>query len=73
MTYNPPPITNPNYELFDPEVYPPPRGVPLQLINEGGTLKLGHWYDGALAWGYFPKIPKSVKERIAQKAQNDNL
>ena len=56
--------TNPLWELFDPAIHAPPRGVDLLLINNGGVLITGQWYEGALAWGYKPSIPQSVKERI---------
>ena len=29
-----------------------------------GVLIVGQWYDGALAWGYKPTIPQSVKDKI---------
>lgn len=57
-------LTEPVTELFDPLLKPAPRGTPLLLINEGGVLIKGQWYDGALAWGHFPKIPQSVKDRM---------
>lgn len=56
---------NHKWELFDPLVMEPPRGVQLLLINAGGVLILGPWHPGCLAWGYKPGIPKSVKERIS--------
>jgi hypothetical protein len=56
--------TNPTWELYDPEVLPAPRGKDLLLINEGGVLIRGTWYDGALAWGFAPRIPQSVKDRL---------
>lgn len=55
--------TNQSWELFDPKLHPPPKGKSLLLINEGGVLIIGTWYDGALAWGYNPTIPDSVKQR----------
>lgn len=55
--------TNEEWELFDPLVNPPPLGVSLLVITEGGVLIISNWYNGAIAWGYKPKIPKSVKER----------
>lgn len=54
-------------ELYDPAINPPPIGVNLLLINEGGCLIVGPWYDGAQAWGYKPRIPQSVKDRRAQE------
>lgn len=56
--------TNAEWELFDPLEYEPPRGVSLLLINEGGVLVIGQWYEGALAWGYKPGIPETVKKRM---------
>jgi hypothetical protein len=56
--------TNPTWELYDPEVRPAPRGKSLLLINEGGVLTRGTWYTGALAWGYKPTIPQTVKDRL---------
>jgi hypothetical protein len=53
--------TNKAWQLYDPAIYDAPRGVSLLLINNGGVLIIGQWYDGALAWGYKPTIPASVK------------
>lgn len=61
--------TNPEWELFDPVEQPPPKGVMLVLINEGGRLIEGFWYPGAQAWGYKPKIPASVKARARERLQ----
>lgn len=60
---------NPDWVLFDPTEHSPPKGVNLLLINEGGTLIVGPWYDGARAWGYKPRIPSSVKARQLQRLQ----
>ena len=62
--------TRQEWELFDPQISPPPRGVSLLLINEGGVLIVGQWYEGALAWGLKPRIPKTVKARIAQRKKS---
>ena len=56
--------TNGEWELFDPQIYEPPTGVNLLLVNEGGVLIQGPWYKGALAWGYKPVLPKSVKDKL---------
>lgn len=50
-------------ELFDPELVPPPYGQDLLLINPGGVLITGTWFEGCLAWGFFPKVPETVKRR----------
>jgi hypothetical protein len=57
--------TNKDWQLFDPKINPPPKDKSLLVINEGGVLIISMWYEGALAWGFKPKIPKSVKERLS--------
>lgn len=57
--------TAPVAELLDPLINPPPKGVTLLVINPGGVLIKSTWFDGAIAWGYLPKIPQSVKDRIS--------
>jgi len=65
--------TNQEWELFDPLEHPPPRGVSLLLINDGGVLIIGQWYEGAKAWGLKPKIPATVKARLTQKLQQSEI
>ena len=52
-------------ELFDPLIKPAPKGATLLIIQEGGVLIKSQWYEGAIAWGYLPKIPQTVKDRIS--------
>ena len=59
--------TAPVAELFDPEIHPPPRGTTLLVINQGGVLIKSTWFNGAMAWGYLPQIPQSVKNRHSPK------
>jgi len=59
--------TNSEWELFDPKLHKPPVGCSLLVINEGGVLVISPWYEGALAWGYKPGIPQSVKDRLIRK------
>jgi hypothetical protein len=61
--------TNDTWSLFDPLERAAPRGASLLLINEGGSLITGIWYDGCLAWGFKPKIPASVKARETAKLE----
>jgi hypothetical protein len=65
--------TNPRWVLFDPKEFPAPRGADLLLINEGGVLIRGQWYEGALAWGYKPVIPATVKARLTQKQKQSEV
>ena len=53
--------------LFDPFEVPPPRGVNLLVVTVGNVLTQSNWFDGALAWGYLPKVPQSVKDREMKK------
>lgn len=55
--------TNQDWELFDPEIHPPPKGRSLLLINKGGVLMVGQWDPNCIAWGYKPRIPQSVKDK----------
>ena len=57
-------------ELYDPLINPPPRGETLLVVNPGGVLHRSTWYDGAMAWGYMPKIPQSVKDRHNPKRKS---
>lgn len=57
--------TNKDWEMFDPLVVPPPSDADLLILNEGCTLKIGPWYEGALAWAYKPVVPQSVKDRLS--------
>ncbi len=58
-------------ELYDPELFPPPQSMPLILINPGGVLITGFWFKGCLAWGYYPKIPATVKARLGLNIFNE--
>ena len=55
-------------ELYfrDPELDPPPRGVNMLLLNEGGVLIVGQWSEGCLAWCPKPKVPKSLKDKLTR-------
>lgn len=61
--------TNGEWVLEDPLIKPAPKGVNLILVNEGGSLITGQWYEGAIAWGFRPKVPETVKARLTQKLQ----
>jgi hypothetical protein len=54
-------------ELYDPFLVTPPSGD-LLCINPGGVLIVGPWRVGYLAWGYKPRIPETVKNRIRESS-----
>ncbi len=59
-----------NELLFrDPEVDPPPRGVNMLMLNEGGVLIVGQWNNDCLAWCPKPKVPKALKEKLARRVK----
>lgn len=60
--------TNQAWEMNDPEVDPPPIGVTLLVLNEGGCLIASSWYEGAQAWCYKPSVPEAVKARMSLKS-----
>ena len=59
-------------ELFDPLTHTPPEGTMLLVVNPGGVLHKSTWYDGAIAWGYLPQIPMSVKLRHSPKGTHEH-
>jgi len=63
-------LTTHDLYFRDPEIYPPPKGVNMLLLNSGGVLIVGTWSDDCLAWCPKPKIPKSLKEKIRIKNVN---
>jgi hypothetical protein len=59
------PITTDELYFRDPDIDPPPRAASLLLLNPGGVLIVGNWTDDCLAWCPKPKIPQSVKNKMA--------
>ena len=58
--------TAPVVELFDAERVPPPKGITLLVLSRYGVLTKGLFQpDFHVAWAYLPKIPSSVRERMA--------
>lgn len=64
--------TNSEWMMFDPEVQPPPKGVTLLVLSEGGVLLKHPWYEGAIAWAYLPAVPQSVKDRNGKRNSESN-
>lgn len=52
--------------LLDAELHNPPTGAKkLLLLTKYGILTIGVFDpDSHVAWGYLPKIPQSVKDRL---------
>ncbi|MRN38583.1 hypothetical protein CRG49_002125 [Neisseria sp. N95_16] len=60
--------TSPLVELFDAVEHSPPKeATKLLVLSKYGILGLGSFDSNFhVAWGYLPKIPKSVKERMSE-------
>ena len=60
-------FTSTMVELFDAaEKMPPKEATKLLVLSRYGVLGLGSFDPNFhVAWGYLPKIPKSVKERMS--------
>ncbi len=56
--------TNPAWVLNDPYFDPPPLGVDLLIVTQGGIFTTGPWKGEYLAWGLRPVLPKTVKDRL---------
>ncbi len=55
---------------LDPETNPPPRGVKIQLLTEGGIAVYGEWRDqGYDAWAPCMQIPAELQMKIIRKRQ----
>jgi hypothetical protein len=53
--------------MRDPDLDPPPKGASVLLINPGGVLIVGNWTNDCFAWLPKPKIPQSVKNKMAMR------
>jgi len=55
--------------LLDAKLHNPPAGAKkLLLLTNYGILTIGTFDpDSHAAWGYLPKIPQSVKDRLRYK------
>lgn len=59
--------TAPVTELYDAELYPPPLAKKLIVYSKYGVTTAGVFQPGFhVAWGYCPKVPASVKERLSK-------
>ena len=53
---------------LDPETNPPPRGVKIQLLTEGGIAVYGEWRDqGYDAWAPCMQVPAALQVKIIEK------
>ncbi len=60
-----PQITTDQLYFRDPDIDPPPRAVSMLLLNPGGVLIVGPWTDDCLGWCPKPKVPASIKQKLA--------
>ena len=60
-------VTTDQLYFRDPDVEPPPRATSLLLLNPGGVLIVGIWTDDCLGWCPKPRIPHSIKNKMAGK------
>lgn len=60
-----PQITTDQLYFRDPDIDPPPRAVSMLLLNPGGVCVVGPWTDDCLGWCPKPRIPRSIKTKIA--------
>ena len=62
-------LTAPTVTLFDAEIHPPPKGAVLLILSKYNVLTKGTFQPGFhVAWGYLPKTPASVKQRMSMGA-----
>ncbi len=53
---------------LDPDTNPPPRGVKIQLLTEGGIAVYGEWRDkGFDAWAPCMQVPQALQQKIMEK------
>lgn len=61
-------LTTDQLYFRDPDEEPPPRGVNMLLLNEGGVLIIGQWADNCVGWCPKPRIPIALKEKLLRRA-----
>lgn len=62
-------LTTSDLMFRDPDIDPPPRGVNMLLLNQGGVLIVGTWSDDCWGWCPKPKVPQSIKEKMLKGKQ----
>lgn len=59
-------------QLFDAELYPPPKGHKKLIVYRDGLLDVRSFIHGwHEAWAYLPKAPESLKERKRIKSEQE--
>ena len=64
-------LTTDQLYFRDPDIDPPPRNVNMLLLNPGGVLIIGPWTDTCLGWCPKPKIPRSLKDKLAKHREKN--
>lgn len=62
-------LTTDQLYFRDPEVEPPPKGVSMLLLNPGGVLIVGNWSSDCLGWCPKPRIPQTLKDKLARRTK----
>lgn len=60
-------LTTDQLYFRDPDEEPPPKGVNMLLLNEGGVLIIGQWADICVGWCPKPRIPVALKEKLLRR------
>ena len=60
-------VTTDQLYFRDPDIDPPPRAVSMLLLNAGGVCIVGIWDDTCVGWCPKPRIPRSIKNKMAGK------
>lgn len=61
-------LTTDQLYFRDPDEEPPPRGVNMLLLNQGGVLIIGQWSADCVGWCPKPRIPKALKEKLTRRS-----
>lgn len=62
-------LTTDQLYFRDPDVDPPPKGVNMLLLNPGGVLVVGPWSSDCLGWCPKPRIPQTLKDKLARSVK----
>ena len=58
-----------DYEFLNPDEHPAPLRKKIQLLTNGGVAVYGFWSDDCIAWAPLPRVPESIKRRVASSSK----